>query len=151
MAVATKSKEIAQDADNRAETRVATQYSLLSNLWSFRSFPRSVLKADTRKVPPTPFLFSPFQLLHTRSCLHHLKTPRSTLTTVWVHGWRSWRRLRRDCKSKPIMHVSYFSLQRKHFSNIRSPNFLIDMMATNNTMNRKWKRRRWGRRPRSRH
>ena len=46
-------------------------------------------------------------------------------------------RLRRDCNSKPIVHVFYFSLQRKHFSNIRSPNFLIDMMATSNTMNRK--------------
>ena len=45
-------------------------------------------------------------------------------------------RLRRDCNSKPIVHVSFFSLQRKHFSIIRSPNFLIDMMATNNTMNR---------------
>ena len=46
-------------------------------------------------------------------------------------------RLRRDCNSKPIVHVSYFSLECKHFSNIQSPNFLIGMMAMNNTMNRK--------------
>ena len=42
-------------------------------------------------------------------------------------------RLHHDCNSKPIIQVSYFLLQCKHFSNIRSPNFLIDMMATKNT------------------
>ena len=43
-------------------------------------------------------------------------------------------RLRHECNSKPIVHVSYFLLQHKHFSSIQSPNFLIEMMATNNTI-----------------
>ena len=60
-------------------------------------------------------------------------------------------RLCHDCNSKSIVHVSYFLLQPKHFSSIQSPSFLIDMMAMNNTMNRNWKRCRWGRHLRSRH